>query len=258
MTRQVVRIWLVTLAVAAASSNAAAQSYVCDTIDAGDTASAVARRFTGRAENRHEPWFRIVDRARLRVIPKTAYDRILAGWQVCIPTTRRTAPMSGSGPIAAIPQNGATMPFGRSDAIVAHEPITRPPASQDDALALVFAFLAPAVFGAAMGLAWQKAERFLTDRRAMKREAEDFGDLFVKDFERPLVVEDVTSPPIRARLRWVSRHRRLDILLAPAAGHVEYDVDRIAHRLRRHPFVRRPLRAEGQWVVVPFQLKPRS
>jgi hypothetical protein len=125
------------------------------------------------------------------------------------------------------------------------------------------------VFGAAMGLGWQKAEQFLTDRRAMKQEAEDFGDLFVKDFERPLVVEDVASPAIHARVRWVSRHRRLDILLAPAAGHrypnlydhrwnVEYDVDRIANRLRHHPFVRRPLRAEGQWVVVPFQLKPRS
>jgi hypothetical protein len=27
--------------------------------------------------------------------------------------------------------------------------------------------------------------------------------------------------------------------------------------LRHHPFVQRPLRREGQWVVIPFRLKPR-
>jgi hypothetical protein len=111
-------------------------------------------------------------------------------------------------------------------------------------------------------------ERFLTNRRSRKRDVQEFGDLFVKDFERPLVIDGVVSHPIRARVRWVPFHRRLDILLAPAAGrrypnlddhrrNVEYDVNRIAHRLRHHPFVQRPLRAEGQWVVVPFQLTPR-
>ena len=61
---------------------------------------------------------------------------------------------------------------------------------------------------------------------------------------------------------------RRDVANLLASGHrypnlddhrrnVEYDVDRIAYGLRHHPFVRRPLRVEGQWVVVPFQLKPR-
>jgi hypothetical protein len=94
-----------------------------------------------------------------------------------------------------------------------------------------------------------------------------FGEAFVKDFERPLRIEGVTSP-IRARLRCAPAKRRLEILVAPAAGrrypnlddhrqNVEYDVDRITQRCSRKTFVSAgPLHAEGPWVVIPFRFEP--
>jgi hypothetical protein len=252
----------------AAPFDAAAQSFVCRTVKPGDTASAVARRLTGRADSRRQPWFRIVDRERLRIVPKPAYNRILTGWQVCLPVARLAPQISGVRPTDAIDRSDAATPLGTSHVIAAPGPSSGAPESKDATLELVFVFAGPALFGAAIGLGWHRVERFLRNRRSLKREVHDFGNRFVRDFERPLVVDGVVPRPIRARVRWVWHHRRLDILLAPAAGrrypnlddhrrNVEYDVDRIAHVLRHHPFDRRPLRAEGPWVVVPFQLKPR-
>jgi hypothetical protein len=98
----------------------------------------------------------------------------------------------------------------------------------------------------------------------MTREMQGFGSLFLKDFERPLIVDGIATSPIRARLRCDPGDRRLEILVAPAAGrrypnlgdhrhNVEYDVERITQRLHHAAFVRRPLRAEGSWVVIPFE-----
>jgi hypothetical protein len=250
--------------------DAAAKPFRCDTIKPGDTASAVARRVTGRADSRHEVWFLIIDRARSRVIPKTAYDRILTGWQACVPVVRSAPRPSGSHPIGITGRSDPRTPFRASRPIGQPRPMASPssaPHLTSLELELAFVVLGPALFGAVIGLGWQRIERFLTHRRSRNRAVQDFGVLFVKAFERPLVIDGVITSPIRARLRWISLRRRLDILLAPAPGrrypnlydhkrNVEYDVDRIAHRLRDYPFVRQPLRAEGQWVVVPFQLKP--
>src|SRR5262249_9225247 len=229
----------------------------------------VARRLTGRADSRHEAWFRIIDRAKSRVVPKTAYDRILTGWLVCVPAAR-LAPPSGARPIDTIRPSDSRTPFPEPQPIREPQPMAGMSAPHVDPLELEVALLVlgPALFGAAIGLSWPMLERFLRNRRSRSREVRDFGGLFVRDFERPLVIDGVIARPIRARLRWVSLQRRLDILLAPAPGrrypnlddhkpNVEYDGDRIAHPLRHHPFVRQPLRAEGPWVVVPFQLKPR-
>jgi hypothetical protein len=261
------RIGLVALALAAAPWNVAAQSVLCDTIKVGDTASSVAKRPTGSMDNVQKPWFRIVDPAGSKLIGKASYDRILVGWQVCIPAARlgpqpsRVSPTGTSGGGDAV-----ELPFDGSQST--QQLIAGVPNEVPDTLKLALVLIGPVVFGAVIGFAWQGVERFLMVRRSLKREVQYFGDLFVKNFERPLVIDGVISRPIRARLRWVSFNRRLDILLAPAAGrrypnlddhrrNVEYDVERISQRLRHHPFVRRPLRAEGEWVVVPFQLKPR-
>ena len=269
VTRLFVRIVPVTLALATTSSAGGVQSFVCDTIRAGETASAVARRVTGRASSQHQRWFRIVDRARSRIVPKAEYNRILAGWQACIPAPRVAARVSSSAyAIDTIAQNETTRPLASPPKIAPRQPLSRGAAvSRDVALALAIFLLAPAAFGAAIGFGWQGVERVLTKRRALQREIRDFGNVFVKEFERPLVVDRIATRPIRARLRWVSRHRRLDIMLAPAAGrrypnlydhrrNVEYDVERIAHQLKTRPFIRKPLRAEGEWVVIPFQLEP--
>jgi hypothetical protein len=104
-------------------------------------------------------------------------------------------------------------------------------------------------------------------RRALTRELQRFGDVFVSEFERPLRFNDAAVRPVRARLRSVPRDRRLEILLAPGPGrrypnlddhrcNVEYDVQRIAGRLRNYSFVLRPLRVEGAWVVIPFEFNP--
>jgi hypothetical protein len=257
----------------AATSDVAARSVLCDTVKLGDTASAVAQRLTGSRDSVQQRWFRIIDPTRSKVIPKAAYDRILEGWQVCVPAARLGPQPSRITPTGtSARKSAAKLPLELSQPAQATELIAGVPAKMPDTLKLVLVLLGPPLFGAAigaLGLTWQSVDRILMVRRSLKREVQYFGDLFVKDFERPLVIDGVTSHPIRARLRWVSFNRRLDILLAPAAGHrypnlddhrrnVEYDVDRIAHRLRHHPWVRRPLRAEGEWVVVPFELKPRA
>jgi hypothetical protein len=265
VTRPIVRIGLVALAVAT-SSEGAARSVLCDTVKLGDTASAMARRLTGSRESVQQPWFRIVDPSTSKVIPKAAYNRILAGWQACIPAAHVRLQPSRFDPIGTSGRSAPVkLPF--DDAQPAQEASADAPREVPGVLKLVLVLLGPPVFGAAIGFAWQGMERFLTLRRSLKREVQEFGELFLSDFERPLLIAGASSP-IRTRLRWMSFSRRLEILLAPAGGrrypnledhrrNVEYDVDRIAHRLRDRPWVPRPLRAEGEWVVVPFQLKSR-
>ena len=260
---------MIALAVAAASSDAAARSVLCDTVRFGDTASAMARRLTGSRYSVARPWFQIIDPATSKVVPKTAYDRILSGWQVCVPEARLVSQGSQVTRLSPVAQS-AQEPTADDPGPTADDP-TGDPVEERGALKLALVLLGPAALGAAIAFAWYCVERFLrflTARRSLKREAHYFGDLFVKNFERPLVIEGFIAHPIRARLRWGAFNRRLEIMLAPAAGrrypnlddhrrNVEYDVDRIAHRLRHHPLVRRPLRAEGEWVVVPFQVKSR-
>jgi hypothetical protein len=264
------RVLFLTLATLLTCVNANADALVCETLKLGETAAAAAERVTGQADSRHQTWFLIVDRANSRVIPKAGYNRILAGWQVCVPPARRsTPPLSSVRPQEATARDEVTPPpVDASPATDAEEASTALPDFDENGRELAFIFLGTVVFGAALAIGWHGAERVLTNRRTRKREVQDFGTLFVKNFERPLVIDGVVPHPIRVRTRWVPFHRQLDILLAPAPGrrypnlddhrrNVEYDVARIAHRLRHHPFVQRPLRTEGQWVVVPFRLKPR-
>jgi hypothetical protein len=275
MTRLFPGTLLITLALAISPANLAAQSLICQTIRPGETASSVAWRMTGRADSRIQPWFRIVDRGR-RVIPKVRYDRVLAGWHACVPTARlrRSRPVVGR-PVAVpqVPVGSAQARIAVAQTRVAAAPLIaqrrpRPaaPQSRDPIVDLVLLGLGAAMFGGAIGLAWQSVEKFLEKRGAVTREMEIFGHVFVKDFERPLRIEGVTTSPIRARLRCVPGDRRLEILVAPAAGrrypnledhrqNVEYDVERITQRLSHHAFVRRPLRAEGPWVVIPFHFE---
>ena len=272
--RLLVTALLVAPMLAPTDADARSQPVRCDTIQRGETVFAVARRVTGRADNRRETWFRIVDRT--RVIPKSAYNRVQAGWQACIPAERR---VRGSGTVSAHGESGTvsagvheetlpdprqTVPDPRETIPDLHSP---PPSTHDWPLTLALMCLGPAAFGAAIGFGWRSVERVVTRRRALSRELQQFADVFVGDFEKPLRIAGVADSPVRARFRWRPRDRRLEILLAPAAGrrypnlddhrrNVEYDVERIAHRLRSYPFEPRPLRAEGAWVVIPFQFNP--
>jgi hypothetical protein len=119
----------------------------------------------------------------------------------------------------------------------------------------------------AMACGWLSLEQVALKRQAFKCEMLAFGRAFVNDFERPLLVDGVADRPVLSRMRCMPRKHRLDILLAPGAGHrypnladhkrnLDYDVSRIAHHLRHHAFVPSPPRAEGQWVVIPFYFRP--
>lgn len=261
---------------AASSRDAAAQSRVCETIRPGDTASAVARRLTGRADSRYRPWFQIVD-AGWRPVAKSRYGRINAGWRACVPPARAIRPLSVARRAPSVRPDppgeeaaSAAAPVLVPPAAVSSAPPpvvpSRPPEPAGRARDIVYICFAAAAFGAAIGLAWQALEQFLAGRRAVVREMQVFGEVFVRDFERPLLAAG-TERPIRARVRCAPAYRRLDILLAPADGrrypnlddhrhNVEYDVERITERLRHHPFVRKPLRTEGRWVVIPFKFDP--
>ena len=269
MTRLFRGTLLLTVGLAIAPPDLAAQSLACQPIRLGETASSVAWRLTGRADSRRQPWFRIVDRS-TRVIPKARYNRVLAGWHACVPmarlrTTRAVIPrpiVVAQRPVAVVQTRVAAAP------LIAQRrprPAALPP--RDPAVDLALLCLGAAMFGAAIGLGWQSVERFLEEREAVRREMQGFGNMFVKDFERPLLIEGVTTSPIRARLRCAPGDRRLEILVAPAAGrrypnlddhrqNVEYDVERITQRLSHNAFVRHPLSAEGPWVVIPFHFKP--
>jgi hypothetical protein len=282
VTRPFVWNLLITVALAAAPADLAAQSLVCQTIRPGESASSVALRLTGRADSRRQPWFRIVDRNR-RVIPKARYHRVLAGWYACVPTARLTITR------ADIPRRAAQPPVvvARFPLTVEHAPVTDAPAAaatprvmqqqpmpvapatRDLAAEFALLCLGAAAFGTVIGFGWQSVEQFLARRETVIREMEGFGYMFLKDFARSLLVEGVITHPIRARLRCAPRDRRLDILVAPAAGrrypnlddhrkNVEYDVDRVTQGLGQHAFVRSPLRAEGAWVVIPFRFEPSA
>src|SRR5688572_767667 len=74
----------VLLAVIASSSHALAQRLACAAIRPRETAAAVARRLTGDARNRYEPWFQIVDPRTSRFVSKGHYEHIRPGWRACI------------------------------------------------------------------------------------------------------------------------------------------------------------------------------
>lgn len=109
----------------------------------------------------------------------------------------------------------------------------------------------------------------LGDQRAAGQPVPDgmrrFGEAFVREFERPLLREDRSGhPAIQARLRADAQQRRLEVLLAPAAGrrypnlsdhktNVEYDIDRVLQRLRVPSVLGRAPYAQGRWVVCPFE-----
>src|SRR5262249_59280143 len=94
-----------------------------------------------------------------------------------------------------------------------------------------------------------------------------FANLFVREFERPLV-QGAAEPAIRAQLRVSPYRARMEICLAPGHGrrypnlsdhrkNVEYDVDRVLSALADDSFVCGRLRTREGWVVVPFRFSAR-
>src|SRR5688572_12272652 len=93
-----------------------AQQYVCRPIAAGDTASSLARRLTGKAGAAYGHAFQIRDPARRMFVPKSQYRRLQSDWQACV----------ARGPVANTPVAYAPVVEVAASAIVRDEPMIAP------------------------------------------------------------------------------------------------------------------------------------
>ena len=261
---------IVVMLAAAPSSEAFAQTVACYPIQRGDTASRLAKRVTGNASDKYQPWFDIED-VLGRSVPKSQYDRVRFGWRACIldkavrdrvlEARHAIAEVGGTRVESAAGQRSADTPRAIQGAL-------RPGLIALQArlnLNPVHIGLGAAVFIPALGflIVGAYARRLSATTTFMSQ----FGHLFVREFERPLLPY-AEEPAIRAQLRLRPYRARLEIRLAPGKGrrypnlsdhrkNVEYDVDRVLSALADDAFVRGRLRMRDGWVVVPFRFSAR-
>lgn len=239
------------LIVTTAGPYASAQTVACYPVRPGDTAARLAGRLTGHADNRHQSWFQIVEPLSETVISKRNYSRIQAGWHVCV-ATERIRGFAVPSVYRATATSGVLTSRGLA-----------PQLNAIDWRILWWAVLFVMTFTGAF--TWVSTRRYLDRRQLLVAYMTAFGQRFVSEFERPLCRTRPADAVSRSRLRLVPRRRRLEILLAPAAGrtypnlvdhrmNVEYDVDRIVTILDDGRFVNAPLYSEGEWVVIPFHM----
>ena len=216
--------------------DAVAQRLLCSTIRPGETAGLVARRISGDAADTRQPWFQILNPETTRFVPKSGYNHVRPGWQACIVNE----------PVAAASAQRTVRAAGRG---------------LDPNLALW------GLLVVLIGVITHVATGYLNGRATAIRAMRSFGEKFVQEFERPLILPGPGARPIQSRLRFVPHRQRLDVLLAPNAGrrypnladhkkNVEYDVGRVAGLLRTYPFVVERLYASGRWVVVTCEWHP--
>jgi len=239
---------LVSAMVATTAGLASAAPSVCYTIQHGDTAALISWRMTGSVDQTYEPWFQIVD-GYSRVVPKSQYLTLRAGWRACVPSSRL--------------------------AVTQHRPQDRPGTGSGGILQTVAASIAA---GAWLGVAvlvvmlvahagWEHARR----RRAIVSILQRFGERFVEEFERPLRMRGSNEPAVESRLCVIARRQRLEILLAPAGRrrypnltdhrrNVAYDADRIVRLLKDQRVVDGQLTSRGKWVVIAcrFEICPEE
>ena len=120
-------------------------------------------------------------------------------------------------------------------------------------------------------IAWRATYAHLKRKRATTRVMQSFAERFISEFERPLRQPGSAERPLQARMRFVQRRRRVDILLAPNGGrsypnltdhrrNVTYDVGRVVRLIADTRFTTGDVYARGRWVVVPCRLatEPRQ
>ena len=109
-------------------------------------------------------------------------------------------------------------------------------------------------------------DEYLAEREAIVAAMKQFGQTFVREFQRPLLQPDRSERPIESQLRASPDRRRLEILLAPCGGrrypnlsdhrtNVAYDVTRVLELVQDRRFVCGSVYAQGSWVVVPFEFR---
>jgi hypothetical protein len=210
----------------------ARQSFVCSPIYAGETLPAVALRLTGKSDNLYQPWFRIVD-ASGRFVPQSQYRNPGRNWRGCL---QADIPQLPSQPLPGIGRPNGRIYDGR---------------------------FAVRIGGAAflILLPWLLLAEYVRRVRPVPAPLRSHANCFVSAFARPLLGRSSTLPPIQSRLRYLPAREEVEILIAPGSGrrypnltdhrvNVEYDVRRVLRLLGDRLVVTRPLRIEGQWVVV--------
>jgi len=221
----------------AASPSLWAQQWTCYAILPGDTAAHAAARITGSADTRHQPWFQIVDPAKAGFVAKTRYDHIRPGWRACVVTAS----------VPGVPRTVPAVATGR-----AFDPLW---------IAAVLILVIP--------FAGYAADRYFQDRQAVIGVMTQFGEAFVREFERPLIESRAPARALRSRLRFRPHQGQVEVLLAPAGGrrypnlsdhrkNVAYDTERVLRSLRNPPVVSGAPLQRGEWVVLPFQFNLRA
>lgn len=275
MTRVAWSTLLIVLMLGASPTGAFAQSRVCRATQRGESATQAARRMTGNGGNAYQVWFQILN-ASSRVVPKSQYDRIHAGWQACViqpgiwrlssPANHVEEPTAGnvsegphgSGAPTALPTSGPSADAGDGPQSAASRVLQKLGGVDLAMLWLCAAMVVP-------WLGWRTVDDYLARRKTASIAVQYFVNRFVDEFARPLVRYDVSEHPVRARLRYGARLRRFDVMLAPAVGrrypnlsdhkkNVEYDVARVMHVLADDSFVNGAPYTQAGWIVVPFQL----
>jgi hypothetical protein len=226
---------------------AAAEVAACYRIQQGDTAALVSWRMTG-AQQEYQPWFQILD-AHSRVVPKSQYRWIHAGWRACVPSSH------------------VGVAWNREQ----HATVANAVAASGGGVLEAFASSVAAGAWWGVGLfvvmllafdAWQYARR----RRVIVSIMRRFGERFVSEFERPLRTPGCEERPVESQLRLIPRRQRLEILLAPVGRrrypnlsdhrrNVMYDAERIVLLLKEKQFAGGQLRGHGKWVVVACDFK---
>jgi hypothetical protein len=262
---------IATLAVAiviAAPAGALAQSLVCKPIVRGDSAASLARRLTGDAAKAYSHLFQIRDPGRSVFVPKSRYERLSTHWQVCVAPEIliRAATRVSPGVVPSpIPVSLPPQP------IVASRRAT--PISAPKAMPLMRRYdLEGAVrVGVAVSLVLfvvSLAARFVPSP-GPPPDLQRAGEAFVGAFVRPLIDPGSSMPPVLVRLKFIRRSEQLEIHFAPNHGrrypnlvdhkrNVEYDVGRVLHLLGPDVTLSNPLRAQGNWVIVPIRLVARK
>lgn len=236
---------------------AQAQQFVCWPIAAGDTASSLALRLTGKADAAYGHAFQIRDPARRMFVPKSHYQRIQLDWQACV----------ARGPVRKMP--AAYAPSVKLAAWTPDQVIAPPPQAFDSAAlapglranqTAINVPLAATVGGALLLIILFSFVGGSLGPRPIPPSVRCAGEGFVAAFARPLIDPSAEGPPIETRLRFLRRKRQLEISIAPGPGHrypnladhkknVEYDVDRVMRGLANF-VLSTPPRAAGKWVVV--------
>jgi hypothetical protein len=273
MTRFSRCAWPIVLTLAAVPSAASAESFVCYPVQRGDTVSRLAKRITGNASNKYQPWFELLDRS-ARSVPKSQYDRVRSGWQACVLENRNiqarprrirqvvtNEPPPPIQPATTPPAVSASEPRAIQDLLLPSLIALRPSLDVDPA----HVRLGAAVVVTALG--FLIAGGYVRRGNAARIFMTQFGSLFVREFERPLL-QYADRAAMRSQLRVRPYRARLEIYLAPGDGrrypnlsdhrkNVEYDVGRVLSTIADEAFVCGRLRMREGWVVVPFRFRAR-